>query len=122
MDTMYNIVYNTRIFYDDCEKWDDKERVDKNCANFQVHFQVAQRKYNRKPTEDRTSTEYPPLLKKTVICLTDTIKSCVQDAIPTSETKEQGTQETRLNLEQSSVDMAENPENSNIKCARLYTF
>ena len=48
MDTMYNIVYNTRIFYDDCEKWDDKERVDKNCANFQVHFQVAQRKYNRK--------------------------------------------------------------------------
>ena len=45
---MYTIVYNTVLFYDDCDKWDNTERADKTRANFQAHFQATQRKYKRK--------------------------------------------------------------------------
>ena len=29
INTMYTIVYNTRIIYEKCDKWDDKERNNK---------------------------------------------------------------------------------------------
>ena len=36
------------MFYDDCDKWDKKQRDEKIWANFRSHFQSAQRKYKRK--------------------------------------------------------------------------
>ena len=42
------MVYNTGLFYDDCNKWDDRKRNEKPWANFQAHFQAAQRKYKSK--------------------------------------------------------------------------
>ena len=47
VDTIYSLVYNTGLFCDDCDKWDDKQRDEKTWANFQAHFQAAQRKYKR---------------------------------------------------------------------------
>ena len=44
MDTMYTIVYNTGLFYDECDKWDDKKRARKTWVNFQAHFQSEQLK------------------------------------------------------------------------------
>ena len=41
-------MYNTGLLYNDCYKWYDKQRDEKNWANFQAHFQAAQRKYKRK--------------------------------------------------------------------------
>ena len=29
VDTMYTIVYNTGLFYDDCDKWENKARTEK---------------------------------------------------------------------------------------------
>ena len=26
VDTIYTLVYNTGLFYDDCDRWDDKQR------------------------------------------------------------------------------------------------
>ena len=46
--TMYTIVYNTGLFYDDCDKKYNKARSNKTWANFQARFQAAQRKYKRK--------------------------------------------------------------------------
>ena len=48
VDTIYTLVNNAGLFYNDCDKWDDKQRNEKNLANFQAHFQAAQKKYNRK--------------------------------------------------------------------------
>ena len=42
------LVYNTGLFYDECNKWDEKQRDEKTWENFQAHFQSAQRKYKRK--------------------------------------------------------------------------
>ena len=47
-DTIYTLVYNTGLFYDDCDKWDKKQQDEKTWANFQAHFHSAQRKYKRK--------------------------------------------------------------------------
>ena len=44
VDTIYTLVYNTGLFYDDCDKWDEKQRDEKNWANFQAHFQSAHQK------------------------------------------------------------------------------
>ena len=41
-------MYNTGLLYDDCDKWDNKQRDEKTLAKFQAHFQAAQRKYKRK--------------------------------------------------------------------------
>ena len=38
VNTIYILVYNTGLFYDDCNKWDDKKRDEKIWANFQAHF------------------------------------------------------------------------------------
>ena len=51
VDTIYTLVYNTGLFYNDCNKWDDKQRDEKTWANFQAHFQAAQRKYKIKKKE-----------------------------------------------------------------------
>ena len=48
VDTIYTLVYNMGLFNNDCDKWDDKKCDDKNWANFQAHFQAAQREYKRK--------------------------------------------------------------------------
>ena len=48
VDTIYTLVYNTGLFYDDCDKWDKNQRYEKTWANFLAHFQAAQRKYKRK--------------------------------------------------------------------------
>ena len=36
------------LFYDNCDKWDDMPRDEKTWANFQAHFQAAQRNFKRK--------------------------------------------------------------------------
>ena len=41
-------MYTTGLLYDDCDKWDDKKHDKKTWANFQAHFQEAQRKFKRK--------------------------------------------------------------------------
>ena len=48
VDTIHMLVYNTGLYYEDCDKWEDKKRNEKTWANFQAHFQAAQRKYKRK--------------------------------------------------------------------------
>ena len=48
VDTIYTLVYNTGLSYDDCKKWDDRQHDRKKWANFQAHFQSAQRKFKRK--------------------------------------------------------------------------
>ena len=48
VDTTYTLVYNTGLLYDDCNKWNKKQRDEKTWANFQAHFQSEQRKYKRK--------------------------------------------------------------------------
>ena len=44
LDKMYTIVYNNGLFYNDCDKCDNKERSDKTWANFQAHLQAEHRK------------------------------------------------------------------------------
>ena len=48
VDTIYTLIYNTCLFYDDYDKWDNKKQKEKTWAKFQVHFQAEQRKYKRK--------------------------------------------------------------------------
>ena len=48
VNTIYTLVYNTGLFYDYCNKWDDRQRDKKTWANLQAHFQAAQRKYKKK--------------------------------------------------------------------------
>ena len=48
VDTIYMLVYNTGLFYDECVKWDGKQHEEKTWVNFQAHFQAAQRKYKGK--------------------------------------------------------------------------
>ena len=48
VDTIYTLVYNMGLFYNDSDKWDDKQRNKKTWAYFQADFQAAQRKYKRK--------------------------------------------------------------------------
>ena len=45
---IYTLVYNTGLFYDDCDKWDDNQCDKKTWADFQAHFQATQQKYKRK--------------------------------------------------------------------------
>ena len=52
------MVYNTGLFYDDCNKWDDRKRNEKPWANFQAHFQAAQRKYKSKHKVSTRAGEY----------------------------------------------------------------
>ena len=40
-------MYNTGLFYNDCDKWDDRQRDEKTWADFQAHFQAVQQKYKR---------------------------------------------------------------------------
>ena len=47
-DTIYTVVYNTGLFYEDCKKWDGRQRDLKTWANFQAHFQAAYWKFKRK--------------------------------------------------------------------------
>ena len=37
-------MYNMGLFYNDWDKWDDKQRDKKTWANFQAHFQSVQQK------------------------------------------------------------------------------
>ena len=48
LDTIYTLLYNTGLLYDNCDKLDDRQRDGKTWANFQAHFQSAQRKFERK--------------------------------------------------------------------------
>ena len=52
----------------------------------------------------------------------ETINRYVKDTICTIKTEEQGTQQTRLHLYQSSVDAAEKPGNENIQGVVLRTL
>ena len=53
LDTIYTLLYNTGLLYDNCDKLDDRQRDGKTLAKFQAHFQAAQRKYKR---EQKLST------------------------------------------------------------------
>ena len=46
------------LFYDDCDKWDDRKHNEKTWENFQAHFQAAQRKYKRKQKVSTLAGEY----------------------------------------------------------------
>ena len=48
VDTIYMLVYNTGLFYDDCDKWYDMNSDKKTWANFQANFQAAQHNFKRK--------------------------------------------------------------------------
>ena len=48
VDTIYTLVYNTGLFYDDRDKWNDKQRDEKTWAKFKAHFQSVHQKYKRK--------------------------------------------------------------------------
>ena len=47
VDTIYTMVYNMGLFYDNCDKWDDRKRNEKTWENFQAHFQAAHCKFKR---------------------------------------------------------------------------
>ena len=47
------------LFYDDCDKWDNKQCDGKTWADFQAHSQVAQRKYKRKHKVSTREGGYP---------------------------------------------------------------
>ena len=47
-DTIYTLAYNTYLFYDDFDKWEERKRNEKNWAKFQAQFQAAQLKFKRK--------------------------------------------------------------------------
>ena len=40
VDKIYTIFYNIWLFYDDCDKWDDKETANTNWEKLQAHFQA----------------------------------------------------------------------------------
>ncbi len=48
MDAIYTVVFNTGMFYEDCEKWNDKDPTDMTWTNFQNHFIEAQRRLKRR--------------------------------------------------------------------------
>ena len=48
VNTIYMLVYNTGLFYNDYDKWDYKQCDEKTWANLQAHLQAVQRKYKRK--------------------------------------------------------------------------
>ena len=48
VENIYTLVYNTGLFYYNCEKWDDRQHDEKTWAKLQAHFQAAQRKFKRK--------------------------------------------------------------------------
>ena len=48
VNTIYTLVYNTGLFYDNCDKWGEKQQDKKTWENFQAHFQSVQRKYKRR--------------------------------------------------------------------------
>ena len=38
MDTIYTVVFNTVVFFDDCKNWDYKVEGEKTWATFKAHF------------------------------------------------------------------------------------
>lgn len=48
VDAIYTVVYNTGIFIDDCNDWDDKDSAFKSWASFKQHFNAAQLKARRR--------------------------------------------------------------------------
>ena len=48
VDAIYTVVYNTGIFFDDCNEWDDKPMSSKTWLNFKQHFNAAQLKARRR--------------------------------------------------------------------------
>ena len=42
------MMYNVGLFYDECDRWDDKQRDENIWANFQAHSQAEQQNYKRK--------------------------------------------------------------------------
>ena len=43
----YALIFNTRLYYDDCKEWDRKPTADKTWNNFKQHFQAAQLRLQR---------------------------------------------------------------------------
>ena len=68
---------------------------------------VYKRASTRNPAESRTSLESPSTLNKMAMCLINKIDRCLQDVIYPRKTQEQVMQQMRLNLDQSSLEMAE---------------
>ena len=42
LNSAYNLVFKTGLYFDDCRKWNAKPVADKTWTNFQTHFQQAQ--------------------------------------------------------------------------------
>ena len=48
VDAIYTVIYNTGIFFDNCNDWDDKSARSKTWASFKQHFNAAQLKVRRR--------------------------------------------------------------------------
>ena len=48
IDAIFTVVYNTGIFFDACNEWDDKPMSSKTWLNFKQHFNAAQLKARRR--------------------------------------------------------------------------
>ena len=48
VDVAYTIIYNTGIYFDDCDTWLDTLPTNQTWTNFQTHFNTAHRKAKRK--------------------------------------------------------------------------
>ena len=57
-ETIYTLVYNTGLFYDNCDKWGDSQCNEKTLANFQAHFQAAQWNFKRKHKVSTSAGRY----------------------------------------------------------------
>ena len=48
IDAIYTVIFNTGMYYDDCEKWSEKPTAQQSWTTFQAHFTEAQRKIRRR--------------------------------------------------------------------------
>jgi hypothetical protein len=43
VNTTYTLVFNTRLYFDECKEWDSQPTASKTGTNFKTHFLLAQR-------------------------------------------------------------------------------
>jgi uncharacterized coiled-coil protein SlyX len=53
--TAYSIVYDTGLYYETLEKWDDKPAADKTWKNFQTHMNIAKTKMDKRCQADKAA-------------------------------------------------------------------
>jgi hypothetical protein len=48
LNTAFNIIFDTGLFFDECEKWEDKDPADQTWANFKLHFLRANKQLRKR--------------------------------------------------------------------------